>query len=58
MKKLILFAVIAIAIVSCGPKKVEPAATNQDSIATVDTLQNDSVATDSAAVKADSTATK
>ena len=58
MKKLFLFAVIAFAIASCGPKKVESATTGQDSIVKIDTLQADTLNADSAASKTDSVVAK
>ncbi|VBB46512.1 conserved exported hypothetical protein [uncultured Paludibacter sp.] len=58
MKKLFLFAVIAVAVVSCGPKKTEQATVNQDSIVTVDTVKTDSVKVDSAVVKTDTAVVK
>ena len=58
MKKVFLFAVIAIAIVSCGPKKAEQVAEVQDSIISVDTVAPDTVVTDTTVVTMDSVAVK
>lgn len=58
MKKLFLFAVIAFAIASCGPKKVEPATTGEDSIVKIDTLKADTLKADTTASKTDSVVAK
>lgn len=50
MKKLILITVVALAIVSCGPKKTEQTVVNQDSITTVDTVNTEVISTDSTTV--------
>lgn len=52
MKKVILFAVIAIAIVSCGPKKANQTVVNQDSLTNVDTVSTE-VVNDTTSVKVD-----
>ena len=50
MKKVILFFVVAMAFASCSPKKAEEAPKADSTVVAVDT-----VATDSAAVVADTT---
>ncbi|MFV0471898.1 MAG: hypothetical protein ACK5L7_07690 [Paludibacteraceae bacterium] len=48
MKKVFFLAVIAVAIVSCGPKKTEQTVVEEDSIVSVDTIiTNDSTVVDS-----------
>lgn len=58
MKKLILYAAVALTIVSCGPKSADKNASAQDSIVTVDTIKADTVKVDSATVKVDTTVVK
>lgn len=56
MKKILLIAVVALAIASCGPKKADSTATEQDSIVNVDTISADTTQVDS--VKVDTVAVK